>query len=95
MYIEDDYEVSSNQQTFLEEINFHARHLLGYACVKWADASEMDNTAIYMESNFREHSLKLNREVCLPMGSYELGRLAMDSIYCLHFRKWMQYDLMH
>ena len=95
MYIDDDYEVANHQQRFLEEVNFHASHLLGYHSIKFVDASEMDIPTAYMQPNYEEHSLKINRAIALPSGSYELSRKVMSFIYDIHFFKWFHLEMMH
>ena len=96
MYIDDDYDVESNQQRFLAEINFHAAHILGNnITVEFVDAGQMDIPSAYIQPNYKDLTLKINRAVALPMASYELSRMVMDSIYHLHFFKWFHFDLMN
>ena len=95
MYIEDDYDVESNQQRFVEEINFHALHLLGNRSVEFVDADQMDIPSAYIQPSYKDLTIKVNRSVALPMASYELSRIVMNCIYQLHFFKWFHFDLMN
>ena len=105
MRIQDDYSIRENQQSFLEEINFHSRELLHTHVNKvlfvdnYSEPYRTHN--IFNAGNFGKlyyegrdiDRIELLRTRCLDYSSVVFGRLIMALIYQAHFVAMIGIDL--